>query len=118
MPKPRMPGGLGDKAKKVWKGIVDVYELRPDELRILEDACREIDLVERLEKEISRPGAKLMMPGSMGQMVANPLVQEIRQHRAVVERLLARLKLPDEPAAAPSSRSESARAAAQARWSA
>lgn len=109
----KAPAGLGAKAKKVWSEITSVYDLRADELRILEDACREIDLIERLESELK--GAELVVSGSMGQPVVSPLVQELRQHRGVLARLLTCLKLPDdEPGAG--ERSSSARTAAMARW--
>lgn len=116
MPSP-LPPPAGLKAKQaetLWREVTGTYELRADELRILEDACREVDLVERLEVELSK--AELVVKGSMGQPVANPLVQEIRQHRQVVKGLLAALKLPDEDGSVSGSRSSQARAAAQARW--
>lgn len=109
----KTPTGLGAKAKRVWTEITSSYELRVDELRILEDACREIDLVERLEAELK--GAKLIVHGSQGQPVANPLVQELRQHRGVLTRLFGALKLPDEDSGA-GERSTAARTAAMARW--
>jgi hypothetical protein len=114
---PTMPTGLGTKAQKLWKSLTTEFELRSDELRILEDACREVDLVERLEKEIKKKDFKLVVRGSMGQPVASPLIQEIRQHRAITKSLLAGLKLPDEPdSPASQNRSASARKAANARW--
>lgn len=123
MPKPPAPAGLKAKSARLWKWATETYELRGDELRVLEDACREIDLVERMEAELR--GGDLVVRGSMGQPVASPLVQELRQHRATVARLLAQLKLPDEPAtpatgagapAADGERSSAARQAAEARW--
>lgn len=114
MAKPRVPHGLGDKAKAKWREIIGVYELRPDEVRILEDACREIDLIERLEKE--QRGSPLLVTGSMGQKVASPLMQELRQHRAVLRQLLTSLKLPDDPGQESGQRSTAARAAAAERW--
>jgi hypothetical protein len=114
MAKKPAPARLGDKAKRLWSGVTDTYELRADELRVLEDACREIDLVERLEEELA--SASLVVKGSQGQPVANPLVQEIRQHRQVVKSLLGSLRLPDEDGRAQASRSSSARDAANARW--
>jgi phage terminase small subunit len=108
------PAKLGAKAKRLWRDVADEYELRADELRVLEDICREVDLIEKLQKELDKPATQLIVRGSMGQPVANPLVQELRQHRSVVARLLAGLKLPDEEAAA--ERSTSAREAANARW--
>src|SRR5690606_5966339 len=108
------PQRLGRKARRLWRDVTSVYDLRPDELRVLEDACREVDLIERLEEELR--DAQLVVRGSMGQPVANPLVQEIRQHRAVLRGLLGSLKLPDEDDRQALARSTSARAAAQARW--
>lgn len=108
------PDGLGDKALVVWTEIAEGYDLRIDELRVLEDACREIDLIERLEEDLKT--ADLIVVGSMGQPVASPLVQELRQHRGVLARLLGWLKLPDEEAPAKGNASASARQAAMARW--
>jgi hypothetical protein len=114
--KPSIPIHLGTKAKRLWSDVVGKYDLRADELRLLEDACREIDIIERLEVEFR--GADTMVKGSMGQLVASPLLQELRQHRAVVARLLGQLKLPDEDAErAPESASDKARRAANTRWS-
>lgn len=121
----KTPTKLSAKARAIWTGITRDYELRADELRVLEDACREVDLIERLELELR--DSKLVVEGSMGQPVASPLVQEIRQHRATLARLFAALKLPaDEggsgagegsPGPGGGDASRSARAAAQARWS-
>ena len=115
MTKPAAPSKLGAKAKRLWTEITGSYELRVDELRILEDACREIDIVERLEDEFRTEDT--MVKGSMGQLVASPLLQELRQHRAVLARLLGMLKLPDEDGRAQESVSNAARKAANARWS-
>lgn len=106
---------FGPKAQSVWDDITGTYRLRPDELRILEDACREVDLVDRLEAALV--GADLTVKGSQGQPVANPLVQEIRQHRQVVKALLGSLKLPDEDdARQPANPSAAGRALVASRW--
>jgi hypothetical protein len=114
---PTPPKKLGDHGKELWESIIPAYELRPDELRILIDACREADLIGRLEDELI--DAPLMVKGSMGQLVASPLVSEVRQHRAVLAGLLAKIKIPDTPSgvqrkAAKTSADRSK--AARARW--
>lgn len=118
MPKPSVPRGLCEKAQKLWRETVAVYDLRADELRLLEDACREVDLVEAMVTELR--GAPLIVRGSMGQDVEHPLLGEIRQHRVVLARLLKQLDLPDEeePAGqgAAGDRSASMRSVAEARW--
>jgi hypothetical protein len=113
MNKPRVPAGLSQKAARFWRDVVAKYDLRPDELRVLEDACREVDLIDTLRKGMAN--SPLYMRGSMGQQVINPIVPELRQHRATLAVLLKHLKLPDESfRQAP--RSVGARAAAQVRW--
>ena len=109
------PKGLQAKGRRFWRDITSRYELRVDELRLLEDACREIDLIERLEDALI--DAPLVAKGSMGQPVASPLVQEVRQHRSVLSSLLIKLKLPDEEGKpATGELVTNARAAAMARW--
>jgi hypothetical protein len=79
-----------------------------------ESTCREVDLIDSLRKGMS--GQPLYMKGSMGQSVINPIVPELRQHRATLAALLKHLKLPDELVERPDSRAVAARRAAQARW--
>lgn len=116
MSKPSAPKGLQSAGAKLWRDVVGKYDLRVDELDVLERACRASDrtaaMVEILDAE------PLMVKGSMGQPVVHPLVAEVRAHEAQVASLLARLKLPDEPGGAGEQpRSSQARAAAQSRWS-
>lgn len=113
------PPNLGEYGRELWSSIVPTYDLRPDELRVLADACREADIIHRLEEaQLEEP---LTTTGSMGQKVISPFISELRQHRTVMASLLKSLKLPDTPAgAAQKTRhtSEQARAAARARWDA
>lgn len=114
---PKPPTDLGEAGAALWSSIVPAYELRPDELRMLADACREADLVARLDADLEE--ASLMVTGSQGQRVINPLIAEVRQHRTVLAGLLRSLKLPDSPAGAKQKAqqvSEAARAAARSRW--
>ena len=110
----RPPAKLGAKARKVWTETTKGFTLRQDELTVLEDACREIDLIDRMEAEVASSG--LIVKGSQGQPVANPLVTEIRQHRMVAQRLLASLKLPEDAEESAAKRSATMREVANARW--
>jgi len=114
--RPAAPRGLSKSGRKLWREIVSSgrYELRPDELRVLEDACREADLIDDLATEAK--GAPKTVRGSHGGTVINPLISELRQHRVTLNALLRFLRLPDEGAAGESNRSVSARKAAQSRW--
>lgn len=117
----RAPRGLGTGGKRLWQAITGKYELRPDELRTLEDSCRECDLIDQMEAE--QKGQPKTAKGSMGQTVAAPLISEMRQHRATLTVMLRSLKLPEVDAAAlaaeverKAGESDRKRAAAQARW--
>lgn len=116
-PIPEKPDRLGRHGSALWDSIVPAYELRPDEMRILTDSCREADIIDRLEEELI--DSDLMVKGSMGQLTASPLVSELRQHRVCLAGLLSKLKIPDSPGGAARKRavtSEKAVAAARARW--
>lgn len=80
----RMPANLSPEGKRLWKSILDVHgpSLGPDAMRILVDACREADVIGRIEDQLRT--SDLMVRGSQGQLVASPLVSEVRQHRALI----------------------------------
>lgn len=102
------PAALTDDGpgQALWRSIVDAYTLRPDELRLLADAC---DLADRIAYRESRAaqlqrevGTNLLIRGSTRQPVKNPLIDEARQElaeqrkdRVALNDLLARLKLAD-----------------------
>lgn len=112
--RPPVPPGLNKRAQDLWTGITDKYDLRVDELYVLEAACREIDLID--EMVAKQKGEELIGKGSMGQDVAAPLITELRQHRTTFATFMRQLKLPDEDGRAGASTSEQARKAANARW--
>jgi hypothetical protein len=117
------PAGLGPAGTVLWCAIIGKYELRPDEVRLLSDASREADIIDRIQDELDG-GAPLMVKGSMGQWVASPLISEARQHRTTLKTLLAALRLSDDGTRnrgvhshrGVASVSDAARRAARARW--
>jgi hypothetical protein len=106
------PLNLSEQGSALWVSIADAYELRPDELRVLGQACRELDLIAAMESELD--GSPLMSTGSMGQPVVHPLVSELRQHRTVLASLLRALKLPEDESGAPAVNQQ--RQAGNASW--
>ena len=119
----RQPPGLGKgPGSKLWKEVTKVYDLRADELQVLEQACRETNLVSEMRLALDK--ADLLVSGSMGQVVVHPLVAELGKHRATLASLLRQLKLPDGPtgAASPAAtggatkNSDKGRAVAAGRW--
>jgi hypothetical protein len=114
------PDGLGKAGTTLWRDVAEggKYDLRPDELRLLEAACRQYDLLAMLEAALATDLAdgRYKVRGSQGQDVINPLISEVRQHRMAFKSLLAGLNLPDENGEVESTRSTHARKAAQSRW--
>jgi hypothetical protein len=92
--KPIAPAQLEKAGADFYLQVVEQYELRVDETRLLLDICGEIDLVDVLASE--QKTSDLLVRGSQGQLVASPLVSELRQHRATLASLIRQLRLPDE----------------------
>jgi len=109
------PSSLKEAGTKLWNETTATYVLRQDEQETLRAACAELDLIVRMEAELET--SDLTVSGSMGQIVAHPLVQELRQHRATMTSLIKALKLPDAEGGAASGANQQ-RAAAQTRWAA
>ena len=110
------PDGLDSAGTDLWSKIAGTgkYEFRADELRVLDDACRTADIIAKLEAELAK--GELTVRGSQGQPVANPMLGELRQYRALLRGQLKSLNLPDEDGRASEDRSTKARNAANARW--
>jgi hypothetical protein len=113
------PAGLGKAGKRLWRDIAGVYQLRPDELQVLENAARTGDLIVRLQDELEQQ-SELVTEGSMGQTVVTPLATEVRMQRQAQTAMLKGLNLPDldDDGTVPAEPPKSAQhqAAAHARW--
>lgn len=117
MSKPKSPSTLAAAGKALWDEVVQKWDLRPDELRTLEDACSATDMLADLDAEWRTQGRPFVSKGSMGQEVEHPLIGSIDKQRKARQAFLRQLKLPDEGKSAGEERSTAARAAANARWS-
>ncbi|WP_255945095.1 hypothetical protein [Streptomyces odontomachi] len=116
-PKPRPPAKLGPAGRRSWREVVDRYELRPDESRILGDACREADIVERIEAELT--DAPLTVKRSMGTARRFPVGLRGTAAPLGPRRTAEVAQAPDTPADVQRKRtavSAQARAAVRARW--
>jgi hypothetical protein len=116
---PSPPEPLGEAGAALWNAVLAEHELRPDEIAVLCSAAKLADAISAMEKAMV--GQSLIAKGSMGQPVANPLLVELRHHRATQAALLRQLRLTEEdedaePLNRPMSRTEAARKAALARW--
>lgn len=106
------PKGLKPGGRRCWKDITTGYKLRPDELILLENACRTVDRIAELDAALE--GQPLMIEGSKGQDREHPLLSEVRMQRTTLRQMLAQLKLPDDPAGGVEMNQH--RKAAQTRW--
>ena len=89
---PRVPDGVGPAGRTFWKKITSTYELSLGELALLVRVCKTLDLVARIDRELA--GAALLVPGSTGQMRANPLLEAKVAQERVLELLVRGLGLP------------------------
>ena len=73
----RKPTGLGPKGSKFWGQIADEYALEdtPEVALILEQACRTLDIVERLQRIVDE-APSLQVNGSRGQPAPLPELTE------------------------------------------
>jgi hypothetical protein len=88
---PKPPAGLKRSGRALWRAVVSDYELTEHEASLLREAARTVDLLDRLEAELS--GGELMTVTSQGPRV-NPCAAELRQQRIAFARLLAALRVP------------------------
>lgn len=116
----RMPRGLAKDGpgQRLWRDIISKWELTEREYRLLEDACFTKD---RIMKERRVIGDRLMIPGSMGQMVPHPMLKELRADESHLAQLLAKIDLPEpeaeaSDAGADGERSARMRAVVNSRW--
>lgn len=80
------PNGLRTEGLRLWHdtlaGVADGWALDIADLTLLEEACRLRDTVTRLQRRVDREGTQVT--GSEGQMVAHPLLREVRMSRALI----------------------------------
>lgn len=84
-----IPEGLGERAEALWSGTVDGKVLEAGELVLLEEACRLVDQIDVMQAALDGQG--LVVKGSRGQLVASPLIREIRANKLAVTRILRQL---------------------------
>jgi hypothetical protein len=113
---PKAPTGLRAPGKRLWVAVADKYVLTPAEVSVLVEACRTSDELDRLEHAV-RVLPEFTTTGSTGQLKPHPLLEEVRRHRTLLERLTTALALPDEDQdVGLRGASRHAQKAARARW--
>ncbi|MGV0633133.1 hypothetical protein ABQE69_05025 [Mycolicibacillus trivialis] len=85
------PRGLLGGGKRLWRAVINDYQLDPPERELLAEACRTVDLLAILRAEVEETGPLLDASGGVR---VHPAVAELRQQRLVLARLVAALGLP------------------------
>lgn len=118
---PKPPASLGPSGRQLWKSVADQADDMGVTLDALESeqllsACRLRDTIAEMEQRLA--GADLVVPGSKDQLIAHPLLTEIRLHRQLISQTLARIRFPSEDSATGSAwgPAQHGRAGANRRW--
>jgi len=85
------PAGLKAAGRALWRAVLADYELAEHERRLLVEACRTVDLCADLQALVDAQGPVL---GTAEHPKAHPAAVELRQHRIVLARLIAALRIP------------------------
>lgn len=96
-PARKPPKGLEVGGKRLWRAIAGRFDLEQHETELLTQACRTLDLLERLQEAAT--AGPLQIDGK-----TNPLLAETRLQRITLARLLAAMRLPDEEQGRPQRR--------------
>lgn len=87
----KYPPGLGTAGRRLWKSILDDFELQVHEELTLIEACRVVDRLDALAE--ASKDAPLTVTNARGDKVASPYLVEARQQQIVYTRLVASLRL-------------------------
>lgn len=108
------PPGLTPRAAEFWARVWAEFELTEAEAEMLVEAVQTIAEIDSLKDALDGDG--VTVEGSRGQRRVHPAVNEIRQHRMALARILKQLDLADD--VPETEATKAARSAAQARWNA
>jgi hypothetical protein len=89
---PKPPNGAGTAGKRLWRAVLDAYELDEHELSLLRQAVRCADLCDQLQAVVDEQGP--MVTTRLGEVKAHPAVVELRQQRITLARLIVALRVP------------------------
>lgn len=89
--KPRIPSGTKAGGERLWRSVVDDFDLDEHELALLREAVRTVDTLDALAGVVDRDGPMIDSP--QGRKV-HPAIVESRQLKIALARLLAALRMP------------------------
>jgi hypothetical protein len=91
-PRKPPPSDLDKGGKALWRGVIHENELGAIEFPLLHQTCRVVDILDDLYREKATMGA--IVSGSSGQPRVNPILAEIREQTAILDRLVTALAIP------------------------
>lgn len=105
------PSHLGKVGKAKWRNLVAEFSFFAHEFDLLELYCADFDVLARIDAELATMG--VVVAGSEGQPVPNPLLRERRETIKQLDALAVALALPVDGEAQGTRRSGAARAKAK-----
>jgi hypothetical protein len=91
---PAPPANSSVKGSALWYALLGAYEFNLGEKAILEQLVTVQTHLDEVEADWRHDGSPTMAEGSMGQPVADPRIQEMRQLRSQYAALIKQLNLP------------------------
>jgi hypothetical protein len=91
MTKARAPMGLKMGGKRLWNRITGEFDLAEHETTVLLQACRIVDVLDRLQVAIDSSEVLVVSPQGLK---ANPAVVEFRQQAVTLAKCMASLRIP------------------------
>src|SRR3954454_3563543 len=95
------PDDLGPRGGALWGSIAHDFELGQHELDLLHEASRVADRLDALDVVVRAEGVTIAAPQGVK---AHPALVEACQQELLLSRLLASLRIPDEPGNTPQRR--------------
>ncbi len=86
-PVPAAPRGVQAAGRRLWRSVLDEFELAEHELALLRQAVRVTDVCEALQQLVDDDGP--VLDGK-----AHPALVELRQQRLLLARLIVALRVP------------------------
>jgi P27 family predicted phage terminase small subunit len=111
---PSAPKDLQVEGRKLWRQVVDEFELNPVELALLYQLCLTVDELAAMKADLAEMGT--IVAGSRNQPRVNPLLGAIVSHRKLADQLAVALGLPLAGEAVGRRRSAAAKQAVNSRW--
>jgi hypothetical protein len=91
--KPKPPAGLKIGGQRLWDRVLGDFELAEHEQAVLLQACRTVDILDRLQVVIDDGAVVVESPQGLK---TNPAIVEFRQQAVTLAKCMAALRIPAE----------------------